>query len=140
LKAYFYFNKIPYHQKIKLVIRKLSYGAREWWFEFLDFRTRISIPLILSWQDLKQSLILRFIQDDYKKILYRVHKQLDCYYLSFVQPSKIASKKIMEELSSLQSKQFQYHNSDNNNIVANINLIVDVLSTNTEEEIKKLLN
>jgi hypothetical protein len=46
----------------------------------------------------------------------------------------------MEELSSLQSKQFQYHNSDNNNIIANINLIVDVLSTNTEEEIKKLLN
>jgi hypothetical protein len=60
--------------------------------------------------------------------------------LPFVQPSKIASKKIMEELSSLQSKQFQYHNSDNNNIIANINLIVDVLSTNTEEEIKKLLN
>jgi len=99
------------------------------------------MPLILSWQDLKQSLILRFIQDDYKKILYRVHKQLDCYYLPFVQPFKIASKKIMEEeLSSIQSKQFQYHNNDNNNIVANINLIVDVLSTNTEEEIKKLLN
>lgn len=42
---------------------------------------------------------------------------------------------------SLQSKEFQHHNSDNNNnVVANINLLDDVLSTIGEEEIKKLLN
>jgi len=32
-----------------------------WWFEFLDFRTRIGMLLIPSWQDLRRSLILEFI-------------------------------------------------------------------------------
>jgi len=27
LEAYFYFNKVPYHQKIRLVAHKLSYGG-----------------------------------------------------------------------------------------------------------------
>jgi hypothetical protein len=70
LKTYFYFNKVPYHKKIRLVIYKLSCGGRELCFEFLNFRTRIGILLISSWQDLKQLLILEFIQDNYKDILY----------------------------------------------------------------------
>jgi hypothetical protein len=48
LEAYFYFIKVPYHQKVGLVVRKLSCGAREWWFEFVDFRARIGMPLISS--------------------------------------------------------------------------------------------
>jgi hypothetical protein len=48
LEAYFYFIKVPYHQKVGLVVHKLSYGAREWWFEFVDFRARIGMPLISS--------------------------------------------------------------------------------------------
>ena len=84
LEAYFYFNKIPYHKKVELVIHKLSCGVRKWWFELLDFRTRISIPLISSWQDLKQLLILEFIQDDYKEILYWEGKQINYYYLPCV--------------------------------------------------------
>jgi len=51
-------------------ICKLFYGVRELWFEFLDFRTCIDTSLIQSWQDLRQSLILKFIQDDYEEILY----------------------------------------------------------------------
>lgn len=34
LEAYFYFNKIPSHQKVGLVTHKIYYSAREWWFEF----------------------------------------------------------------------------------------------------------
>jgi hypothetical protein len=30
LKVYFYFNKVPYHQKVGHVAHKLYYGAREW--------------------------------------------------------------------------------------------------------------
>ena len=51
-------------------------GATEWWFEFLDFRTCIGVPLISSWQDLRHSLILKFTQDDYEKILYLIDKQI----------------------------------------------------------------
>ena len=56
--------------------------------------------LISSLKDLRESLILKFIQDDYEEILYLVDK-LNCYYLSFVQYFKIARKKIMKEVSSL---------------------------------------
>jgi len=56
--------------KVGLVTCKLFYGVRELWFEFLDFRTCIDMSLIHSWQDLRQSLILKFIQDDYEEILY----------------------------------------------------------------------
>jgi hypothetical protein len=87
LEAYFYFIKVPHHQKVGLVVHKLSCGAREWWFEFVDFRPRIGMHLISSCQDLRQSLILEFIQDDYEYILYWVDKQIDYYYLLYVQPS-----------------------------------------------------
>jgi hypothetical protein len=30
LEVYFYFNKVPYLQKVGLVTHKLYYGAREW--------------------------------------------------------------------------------------------------------------
>jgi len=48
LKTYFYFNKVSYHEKIGLIIHKLSCGAREWWFESLNFRTGIDVLLISS--------------------------------------------------------------------------------------------
>jgi len=48
-----------------LLIQQCSLSSktnfREWWFEFLDFRACIDMPLISSWQDLRQSLILEFI-------------------------------------------------------------------------------
>lgn len=56
--------------------------------------------------------MLEFIEDDFKKILYGVDKQLDYCYLPFVQSSKIARKTITEEASPLQSTQFQHHDSD----------------------------
>lgn len=30
LETYFYFNKVPCHQKVRLVVNKLSYGVEEW--------------------------------------------------------------------------------------------------------------
>jgi hypothetical protein len=42
------------------------------------------------------------------------------------------------EVSSLLSRQVQHHLSDNNNTVANTSLLVNVLSTNNEEEIKEV--
>jgi hypothetical protein len=38
LEAYFYFNKVPYQLKVGFIVYKLSCGAREWWFESLDFK------------------------------------------------------------------------------------------------------
>jgi hypothetical protein len=61
LEAYFYFNKAYFHQKVGLIVHKLYYNARKLWFEFLHFKTRIGMPLISSWQDLRQSLILELI-------------------------------------------------------------------------------
>ena len=80
---------------------------------------------------MRQSLILDFIQDDYEGILYLVDKQLNCYYLFFVQLFKIAKR-----CHLYQNRHFQRHNNDNNT-TSNITLLVDVSSTNGEEEIKK---
>jgi len=80
--AYFYFNKVPCHQKVRLVVNKLSYGAEEWWFEYLNFSAHIGMPLILSWQGLKQSLILELIRE-YEDILYWGHKQIN-YIICFI--------------------------------------------------------
>jgi hypothetical protein len=84
---------------------------------------------------LRQSLILKSIQKNYEDILNGVDKQIDCYYLLFVQPSRIERKKNMEEVSSLQSRHFQHHLFDKNNTIATTNLRVNVSSTNGEEEI-----
>ena len=73
-KLTFCFNKVPCYKKVGLVAHKLYYGAREWWFEFLDFRNHIGMSSIPSLQDLRQSLILEFIQDDYEEIWYRIDK------------------------------------------------------------------
>jgi hypothetical protein len=78
---------------------------------------------------------LKSIQKNYEDILNGVDKQIDCYYLLFVQPSRIERKKNMEEVSSLQSRHFQHHLFYKNNTIATTNLPVNVSSTNGEEEI-----
>ena len=52
LEPYFYFNKVTYYKHVGLV-HKFSCGVKEWWFEFIDFRTCIGMPLISSWQILR---------------------------------------------------------------------------------------
>jgi hypothetical protein len=84
---------------------------------------------------LRQSLILKFVQNNYEDILYWIDKQIDCYYLLFVQPFRIEMKKNMEEVSSLQSRHFQHHLFDKNNTTATTTLPANVSSTNGEEEI-----
>jgi len=132
---HFYFNKIPCYKNVWLVTYKLSCGAREWWFEVLGYRACTGKPLTPSWKDLRQSLILKFVQNNYEDILYWIDKQIDCYYLLFVQPFRIEMKKNMEEVSSLQSRHFQHHLFDKNNTTATTTLPVNVSSTNGEEEI-----
>ena len=57
--------------------------------------------------------------------------------MPFVQPSQITRKKNIEEVLPHQSRQFQHHLNDNNNIVASTTLCVNILSINSEEEIKE---
>lgn len=71
------------------------------------------------------------------KTFYIGQINIDCYYLLFVQPSRIERKKNMEEVSSLQSRHFQHHLFDKNNTTVTTTLPVNVSSTNGEEEIQK---
>jgi len=84
--------------------------------------------LIMSWQYLTQSSNLKFIQNDYEEILCWADKQLDCYYFIFAQPFKTIRKKMIEEISSLQSSHF-----NDDNIAANITQLVIVSSSNVKE-------
>ena len=133
VKAYFYFNKIVCSKKVWLVVHKISCGAREQRYEVLEYRTRPGKPLTPSQKDLKQSLIIEFIQDDYKEILYWINKQINCYYFNLL---KQLEKKICR---SLQNKQFQHHLDDNNITAANTILLINVSFTNGKEEIKETL-
>jgi hypothetical protein len=111
LETYFYFNKVPCHQKVRLVVNKLSYGAEEWWFKYLNFSAHIGMPLILSWQGLKQSLILELIRD-YEDIWYWGHKQINYYYLLYIQPSQ-KTRKNREKFGESKISMLSNHIEDN---------------------------
>ena len=70
--------------------------------------------------------------------LYINIKQSYYYYLSYVQFFQVARRQNIERVLSLQDIQFQYCSGDNKNnkVIANIALLVDILSTNDEENIK----
>jgi hypothetical protein len=68
---------------------------------------------LISLQDLGQSLILKFIQDDYKEILYWGDKQIDYYYLPYIQPSQKARRKNMEEFGESKISKLSNHVEDN---------------------------
>lgn len=68
--------------------------------------------LILSWQDLRQLLILKFIEDDYEKILYLIDNLIDYYYLLYVQHSQ-KTRKNMEGFGENKISKLSDHVKEN---------------------------
>jgi hypothetical protein len=50
----FYLNRVPCYQKVRFAIRKLTCGAKKWWFEVLEYKAHIDNSLILSLANIKK--------------------------------------------------------------------------------------